>query len=115
MPSRRPSLPPAPAPADVARTDQDIALLADLARTAARHHAQAGCPTPSTCPGEAVEALLELHADPATAYRLLLLAVAELGALRWGSRDWSEFDVVDPRPGRPRERTTLTNPPSTEE
>jgi hypothetical protein len=54
MSRRRPVVIP---PGELAQTDQDLALLADLTGRARRHAPH--CPIPVTCPGPATAALLE--------------------------------------------------------
>lgn len=85
-------------PGLLAQQDHDQALLADLVGRARRHHKY--CARPATCPGDAVEALLE-EVHPDAPYRVLLLAVAELAA---AGRDEPVETFVDPRPGHPRGR-----------
>jgi hypothetical protein len=96
MSRRRPVVIP---PGELAQTDQDLALLADLTGRARRHAPH--CPIPATCPGPAAAALLE-ETDGATRDRVLLLAVAELAARGHGAP--TEPELVDPRPGHPRGR-----------
>lgn len=100
---------PAIPPGELAQADQDLALLADLARAAARHIHTSHCRRQAACPGSAVEALLEKAEDrsPGTRDRLLLVAVAELAErpredAAYDLTDAGRAAVDDPRPGHPR-------------